>query len=101
MNSSNSWRTPISYLVASYVILRTCLKTSFDRTLTGSTLEQKALTLIPRQVNWRLCCQRLFTADTTLLRKDQSCLSVMMRIRVPPTRYTVRRNSASVKDLIV
>ena len=46
------------------------------------------------------CCQRLATA-ATFLGKELCCQGAMTRKWVPQTRYTLRRNTASIiKDLI-
>ena len=50
--------------------------------------------------NQTQCCQRLATA-ATFLRKELCCPGAMTRRWAPPTRYTLRRNAASImKDLI-
>ena len=47
------------------------------------------------------CCQRLATA-ATFLRKELCCPGVLTRRWAPPTRYTLRRNPASImKHLIL
>ena len=63
-------------------------------------IQQFILFQISDRANRTQCCQRLATA-ATFLRMKLRCPGAMTRRLAPPTRYSLRRNTASImKDLI-
>ena len=80
--------------------LRSTINRPVGRAATHSSLEREVWGSNPGRSNPTQCCQQLATA-ATFLRKELCYPGAMTRRWAPPTRYTLRRNTASImKDLI-
>ena len=80
--------------------LEYCFNQPVSRAVTRSSLEWEVMVQILGWSNWTQCYQ-LFAIAAMLLWKKMCCLGPMTRRWIPPTCYTLQRNTVSImKDLI-